>query len=129
MRVIVLYAVLAILYFGVLLARNNCILCLFGISFLNCRSASTTNGNPSSFGSITATGGGKGLTTGVSGQPGGSGGGGGGAGVITYLKLDDLFDVDTPNLFDGSIICYNFSTGKWVSTNELNNLVIDGGTF
>ncbi len=47
------------------------------------------------------------------------------------IKLGDLFDLDTNNQADGSVILYNGTTSKWVATNQMDNVntIINGGNF
>lgn len=62
---------------------------------------------------------------------GGTGGGTGGTGtpIITSLKLDDLFDVNASSPLNGNLLMYNYVTSRWIASDELNNIIIDGGTF
>jgi hypothetical protein len=47
----------------------------------------------------------------------------------TVRRLGDLFDVDTSNKVDGSIIVYNALTQNFEATLVLNNQTIDGGSY
>lgn len=44
-------------------------------------------------------------------------------------SLNDLTDVDLTGLSNDHVLQYNASTGKWESTNILENITIQGGSF
>jgi hypothetical protein len=45
------------------------------------------------------------------------------------VTLDGLADVLAPNPVDGSVLVYNSTQEKWVSTLDLNKQNMDGGSF
>jgi hypothetical protein len=55
-----------------------------------------------------------------------TGGGGGSIGGLTDI---DLTDVSQGGLADGSVLVYDNANSKFVPTNVLNNITINGGSF
>jgi len=47
------------------------------------------------------------------------------------IRIGDLFDVDTNNVNDGALLVYSESTGKWESTQTIENIntKINGGNY
>jgi hypothetical protein len=55
-----------------------------------------------------------------------TGGGGGSIGGLTDI---DLTDVSQGGLAEGSVLVYDNANSKFVPTNVLNNITINGGSF
>ena len=55
-----------------------------------------------------------------------TGGGGGSIGGLTDI---DLTDVSQGGRADGSVLVYDNANSKFVPTNVLNNITINGGSF
>lgn len=55
-----------------------------------------------------------------------TGGGGGSIGGLTDI---DLTDVSQGGLAEGSVLVYDSANSKFVPTNVLNNITINGGSF
>jgi hypothetical protein len=55
-----------------------------------------------------------------------TGGGGGSIGGLTDI---DLTDVSQGGLAEGSVLVYDSGNSKFVPTNVLNNITINGGSF
>ena len=56
----------------------------------------------------------------------------GDAGDLTTATLQQISNVDTTNLADGSVLQYNATTEKFVAVNDLHNtgsFTINGGNF
>lgn len=51
------------------------------------------------------------------------------SGLIAAQRLGDLLDVDISAREDGSLLIYEESSQKHVSSRILDNQVIDGGTY
>ena len=54
---------------------------------------------------------------------------GGGGGSIGGLSDIDLTDTSQGGLQDGSVFIYDQTNSKFVATNVLNNITINGGSF
>ena len=54
---------------------------------------------------------------------------GGGGGTIGGMSDVDLTDVSQGGLADGSVLVYSAADAKFVPTNVLNNITINGGSF
>jgi len=54
---------------------------------------------------------------------------GGGGGSIGGLSDIDLTDTSQGGLQDGSVLIYDQTNSKFVATNVLNNITINGGSF
>ena len=54
---------------------------------------------------------------------------GGGGGTIGGMSDVDLTDVSQGGLADGSVLVYSAADTKFVPTNVLNNIPINGGSF
>ena len=55
-----------------------------------------------------------------------AGGGGGSLGVMSDV---DLTDSSQGGLADGSVLVYDATNTKFVATNVLNNITVNGGSF
>ena len=55
-----------------------------------------------------------------------TGGGGGSIGGLTDI---DLTDISQGGLAEGSVLVYDNANSKFVPTNVLNNITINGGSF
>ena len=56
----------------------------------------------------------------------------GDAGDLTTATLQQISNVDTTNLLDGSVLQYNSTSGKFVAVNDLHNtgsFTINAGNF
>ena len=56
----------------------------------------------------------------------------GDAGDLSTATLQQISNVDTVNLIDGSVLQYNSSSGKFVAVNDLHNtgsFTINAGNF
>ena len=52
--------------------------------------------------------------------------------ICQQLTLQQISNVDTTNLLDGSVLQYNSTSGKFVGVNDLHNtgsFTINGGNF
>lgn len=49
--------------------------------------------------------------------------------VTTLQKLTDIGDVDSTVLVSGSVLVYNPSTSRWITTTTLNEQNMEGGEF
>ena len=54
---------------------------------------------------------------------------GGGGGTIGGMSDVDLTDTSQGGIADGALLIYDASNTKFVPTNELNNVTINGGSF
>tara|TARA_B100000003_G_scaffold207924_1_gene226724 strand:- start:923 stop:1144 length:222 start_codon:yes stop_codon:yes gene_type:complete len=54
---------------------------------------------------------------------------GGGGGSVGGLSDIDLTDTSQGGLQDGSVLVYDQANTKFVATNVLNNVTINGGSF
>ena len=54
---------------------------------------------------------------------------GGGGGSVGGLSDVDLTDVSQGGLQEGSVLVYDSANSKFVATNVLNNITINGGSF
>ena len=54
---------------------------------------------------------------------------GGGGGTIGGLSDIDLTDTSQCGLADGAVLVYDNANSKFVPTNVLNNITINGGSF
>jgi hypothetical protein len=54
---------------------------------------------------------------------------GGGGGTIGGLSDIDLTDTSQGGLADGAVLVYDNANSKFVPTNVLNNITINGGSF
>ena len=54
---------------------------------------------------------------------------GGGGGTIGGLSDVDLTDTSQGGIADGALLIYDASNTKFVPTNVLNNVTINGGSF
>ena len=54
---------------------------------------------------------------------------GGGGGSLGGMSDVDLTDVSQGGLADGSVLVYDSTATKFVATNVLNNITVNGGSF
>ena len=54
---------------------------------------------------------------------------GGGGGTVGALADVDLTDTSEGGLQKGGVLVYNSSKAKFIPTNVLNNITVNGGTF
>ena len=54
---------------------------------------------------------------------------GGGGGTVGALADVDLTDTSEGGLQNGGVLVYNPSKAKFIPTNVLNNITVNGGTF
>tara|TARA_R100001510_G_scaffold53675_1_gene55510 strand:- start:22 stop:243 length:222 start_codon:yes stop_codon:yes gene_type:complete len=54
---------------------------------------------------------------------------GGGGGSLGGMSDVDLTDVSQGGLADGSVLVYDATNTKFVATNVLNNITVNGGSF
>ena len=54
---------------------------------------------------------------------------GGGGGSVGGLSAVDLTDTSQGGLRDGGVLAYDSASSKFVPTNVLNNITINGGSF
>ena len=54
---------------------------------------------------------------------------GGGGGTIGAMSDVDLTDVSQGGLAEGSVLVYDATNTKFVATNVLNNITVNGGSF
>ena len=54
---------------------------------------------------------------------------GGGGGTIGGMSDVDLTDTSQGGLADGSVLVYSAADTKFIPTNVLNNITINGGSF
>lgn len=50
-------------------------------------------------------------------------------GSIGFTKIENIIDLDLSDKKDGSVISYNQSTDKWITTTLLNKQIIEAGEF
>ena len=55
--------------------------------------------------------------------------GGGGGGSLGGMSDVDLTDSSQGGLADGSVLVYDATNTKFVATNVLNNITVNGGSF
>ena len=49
--------------------------------------------------------------------------------IATIPRLIDIGDVDSTQLANGSVLVYNTSTSKWITTTTLSAQNMEGGEF
>lgn len=49
--------------------------------------------------------------------------------IATIPRLTDIGDVDSTELVNGSVLVYNTSTSKWITTTTLSAQNMEGGEF
>ena len=54
---------------------------------------------------------------------------GGGGGTIGGMSEVDLTDVSQGGLKDGALLVYDSTNTRFVATNVLNNITVNGGSF
>ena len=54
---------------------------------------------------------------------------GGGGGSLGGMSDVDLTDSSQGGLADGSVLVYDATNTKFVATNVLNNIIVNGGSF
>ena len=54
---------------------------------------------------------------------------GGGGGTIGGMSAVDLTDVSQGGLQDGALLVYDSTNTRFVATNVLNNITVNGGSF
>ena len=54
---------------------------------------------------------------------------GGGGGTIGAMSDVDLTDVSQGGLQDGALLVYDSTNTRFVATNVLNNITVNGGSF
>ena len=54
---------------------------------------------------------------------------GGGGGSLGGMSDVDLTDLSQGGLADGSVLVYDATNTKFVATNVLNNITVNGGSF
>jgi len=50
-------------------------------------------------------------------------------GSVGFTKMENIIDLDLSGKSDGSVILYNQSTDKWITTTLLNKQIIEAGEF